>query len=118
MGWSYTGSAGGPIVIATLNCPNDAADRASITRTSDRERSIKARTEKSIRILFPLAQSSFASPVLLCGCGLRGVRAETRITAIIDLSHSSRHFPSPKGFSWRPQSLYLPADFPCMVLIL
>jgi hypothetical protein len=46
---------------------NDAADIASITSANNSER-----MEGMIRIALPLGRSSFACPVMLCICGLRG----------------------------------------------
>jgi hypothetical protein len=54
MGCAYIGIAGGPNVIATLNCARDAADMASITSASDIARSIRERMEKLIRMSFLL----------------------------------------------------------------
>src|SRR5712692_5733226 len=50
-------------------CANDAAETTTITSANNSQR-----MEGTIRILFPLAQSSFAYTVLLCCCGLRGLR--------------------------------------------
>src|SRR5216684_5138086 len=61
MGCSYTGSAGGPNVIATLNWAMDAADRASITSASESERSASERMEKLLSI-FPLCPSILRLP--------------------------------------------------------
>src|SRR5208282_3793928 len=64
MGCSYTGSAGGAIVIDTPNCANAAADMASIRSARD--------SKRILRILNHLASSSFDCPVVPCCCGLRG----------------------------------------------
>src|SRR5580704_4601432 len=67
MGCSYTGSAGGAIVIDTPNCANKLAGMAIIRTANNRKR--------EVRILNHLARSSFDCPVKRCCCGLRGVRA-------------------------------------------
>src|SRR5216683_6794093 len=63
------GSAGGANEIDMLTCANDAADMASINSANNSER-----MEGIIRTVLPFARSSFACPVLLCCCGLRGLR--------------------------------------------
>jgi hypothetical protein len=50
-------------------CAKAVADTASSTRANSDER-----MEEKIRIVFPFAQRSFACPVMLYGCGLRGLR--------------------------------------------
>src|SRR6266852_3398595 len=49
-------------------CANDAADMDSRTRVNNIVRM------KRICLVSPLARSSFACPVSLCGCGLRGLK--------------------------------------------
>src|ERR1019366_2702025 len=50
-------------------CANAAADMTSTTSANNVER-----MGEILCIVIPLARSSFACPVSLCGCGLRGLK--------------------------------------------
>ena|SRR5208282_5477689 len=84
MGCSYTGSAGGAIMIDTPNCANEMAGMANIR---------KARNSKRIlRILNHLARSSFGCPVLPCCCGLRGLNGDASMQAFHRGTTKSVHY--------------------------
>src|SRR5450756_1582250 len=69
MGCTYTGSAGGAIVMAMPNCASEVAGMASIRKANN--------SKRILRILKHLAGSSFDCPVLRCCCGLRGSNGDT-----------------------------------------
>src|SRR5271168_1014797 len=91
MGCSYTGSAGGAIVIDTPNCANKLAGTANIRTANNRKR--------EVRILNHLARSSFDCPVEPCCCGLRGLRAmdvdrripRIRLLSLCNTTHFGKH---------------------------
>lgn len=75
-------------MIATLNCANEAPEKAVIRTASANTRSDNERSDNDLSdserivewmcISVSFAQSSFACPVLINGCGLRGLKGLTR----------------------------------------
>jgi len=68
------------MVIATLNCPREAADMASITTASDSARSVSERTEKLMCI------AVFLLPVIL---RLPGIAMLLRVARMEGPDHAS-----------------------------
>jgi hypothetical protein len=91
MGWVYTGSPGGAIVIATPNCANEEAGMANITSASNRKRIL---VKRILLILNHLARSSFDCPVLPCCCGLRGLKCGVSMQGFHRSGFKSVHYDS------------------------
>src|SRR5690349_6785737 len=91
MGCSYTGSAGGAIVIATPNCANAAAGIENIRTASNHNR--------MLRIVNHLARSSFDCPILPWCCGLRGLKGDVLLQGFHWDDSESVHYDSLLGMS-------------------